>query len=348
VQLSDRYAEKFADSAFSTSFQYMEALGWFWQRAYQPAIDSATVVATGDSRDRDFARYMLGQIYHAQGKPAEAIDWYNDVRTLYPDAAEAIEHFRHKSLALPEVSIFKPGEDVSITLDYRNLADASLQVYKVDLMKLYLREKNLSNITEVNLAGIAPQHIESFSLGDGKDYADRTRTAQLDLEDEGAYLVICRGDDLFTSGLVLITPLEIDVDEDATSGRVRVNVVDAVGDVRPADVHVKVVGSQNAVFESGDTDLRGIFVADGIQGTVTAIARDADARYAFYRGEAWLGAPAQSGRGRNTIDTRAKNIEVDYTGNLRQQQLELQRSNRANFDAYRRAGEKGVEVQKAR
>ncbi len=348
VQLSKRYAEKFADSTFGTSFQYMEALGWFWQRAYQPAIDSATVVATGDSRDRDFARYMLGQIYHAQGKPAEAIDWYEDVRTQYADAAQAIEHFQHKSLTLPEVSLFKPGEDVAIALEYRNIADASLQVYKVDLMKLYLREKNLSNITEVNLAGISPQHLESFSLGDGKDYQDRMRTAQLELNDEGAYLVICRGDDLFASGLVLITPLEIDVDEDPVSGRVRVNVVDAVDSLRPADVHVKVVGSENAAFESGDTDLRGIFVADGIQGTVTAIARDADARYAFYRGETWLGPQVQSGRERNNIDVRVNDIDVDYKGNLRQQQLELQRSNRANFDAYRRAGEKGVEVQKAR
>ena len=50
----------------------------------------------------------------------------------------------------------------------------------------------------------------------------------LDLEGEGAYLVICRGDDLFSSGLVLITPLDIEVQEDAVSGRVRVNVRDVV------------------------------------------------------------------------------------------------------------------------
>lgn len=347
VRLAGAHAEQFADSDFETSFQYMEALGWFWQRAYSEALEAARIVADGDSRDRDFARYILGQIYHAEGQPGQAIGWYEKVSELYPDAGEAIEYFRRKAISLDEVSIFKPGEPVEIALDYRNIKDTSLQVYKVDLMKLYLREKNLSNITEVNLAGIAPQLVTSFELGDGLDYVDKERTAQLDLTEEGAYLVICRGDNLFASGLVLITPLEIEVQEDAASGRVRVNLTNAVDAVRPAEVHVKVIGSASGTFESGETDLRGIFVADGVSGTVTAIARDADARYAFYRGETWIGAPQAPQAGQQIMQQR-KAPAVDYNMNLRQQQMELQLQNRADFDAYRRGGSKGVEVQKAK
>ena len=86
--------------------------------------------------------------------------------------------------------------------------------------------------------------------------------------------------------------------EDATSGRVRVTVKDKVADKYADDVHVKVIGSANREFVSGETDLRGIFVADAIRGTSTIIARAEKNRYAFYRGKTSLGrvAPAPSTR----------------------------------------------------
>ena len=48
------------------------------------------------------------------------------------------------------------------------------------------------------------------------------------------------------------------------------------------DVHVKVIGSGNEDFVSGQTDLRGVFVADGIRGGATVIALAGPSRYAFY------------------------------------------------------------------
>lgn len=55
-----------------------------------------------------------------------------------------------------------------------------------------------------------------------------------------------------------------------------------------SDVHVKVIGSRNSDFNSGETDLRGVFVAQSIQGTSTVIASAGD-RYAFFRGQLELG-----------------------------------------------------------
>ena len=115
--------------------------------------------------------------------------------------------------------------DIKIKIDYRNIKEAALEIYKVDLMKLYLREKNLSNITAVDLAGIDPESSMKIPLGDGADFADKIKKAKLPIKEEGAYLVICRGDDLFTSGLVLITPLKLEIQEDA-AGSVRVTVRD--------------------------------------------------------------------------------------------------------------------------
>jgi tetratricopeptide (TPR) repeat protein len=346
IGLSEAYKSQFGDSEFTSSFQYMIALGHFWERNYEPALAAARVVADGDSRDRDFARYILGQIHHAQGDPARAIDWYTRVSTIYPDAREAIDYFQQKSIALEEVSIFRPGEPVVVDLGYRNIKEAHLQVYKVDLMKLYLREKNLSKITQVNLAGIEPQLVERISLGDGRDYVEKEHGTALNLSDEGAYLVICRGDDLFTSGLVLITPLKIEVQEDAVSGRVRINLIDEVKQLRPAGVHVKAIGAADTTFRSGETDLRGIFIADGLRGPVTAIARDAEARYAFYRGESWLGPPETAAQ--QAMPPAMMTAPVDYQGNLRQQNDMLQRAYNADWDRMRRSGQKGVQVDQAK
>lgn len=345
VSMSERFGGRYDKSRFASSFQYMAALGYFWQRQYEPAITAAGLVANGESEDRDFARYILGQIYHAQGDPVHAIEWYTTVDETYPDAKEAIDFFQRKHVALDEVHRVLPGEPVRITLSYRNIAEATLRVYKVDLMKLYLREKNLSQITGINLAGIEPLVIETVSLGDGRDYVDKEREVALDLEDEGAYLVICRGDNLFTSGLVLITPLKIEVQEDATSGRVRVNLIDETTGLRPAGIHVKAVGSADQTFRSGETDLRGVFVADGLRGEATAIARAGESRYAFYRGERWLGAPASAQIHQGPAEK--KQIEVDYKSNLERQNLELQMNYRADWDKQRRAGQRGVEVRKA-
>jgi hypothetical protein len=184
-----------------------------------------------------------------------------------------------------------PGKPVEVELDFRNVTQCEMKVYRIDLMKFGLLERNLSGIVNINLAGIHPCHETAIALGDGKDYRDRKHTLPLPIKDEGAYLVVCRGGDLYASGLVLITPLKIDVQEDAASGRVRTTVKDAAKDAYLSRVHVKVIGSENRDFVSGQTDLRGVFVADGIQGRTTVIAQASGGRYALYRGAARIGPP---------------------------------------------------------
>ena len=343
VQLCQLNQARYPESDLLSSFQYMEALGFFSLHAHEKAIGAATTVASSESEDRDFARYILGQIYHVQEKPEQAIAWYNKVRKIYPDANESIAHFEAQRIALPEVTIKRPDTDVVLTLKYRNIKTAVIQVYRVDLMKLYLREKNLSQVTQARLMGIAPEVSQTVPLGDGKDYIDKSREINLPLTEEGAYLVICRGDNLFTSGLVLITPLEIEVQEGTVSGRVRVNVRDTVAGKYQSKVHVKAVGSAAGRFISGETDLRGIFIADGLRGTATVIARDDENRYAFHRGTSWLGTPhgkAQSAR-QNTRPREA----TDYRRHLERKNRAIQSTNVRMFDRLRRNARSGVQVQ---
>src|SRR4029077_8029068 len=126
-----------------------------------------------------------------------------------------------------------------VTLDYRNIAEADVKVYPVDLMRLYLTRRNLDQVAGIDLAGITPLFETTIKLGDGSDYDDKARTVALPLTKEGAYLVMIRGDELYASGIVLVTPLELEVLEEAGSGRVRVRVRDAASKEPVPKVQVK-------------------------------------------------------------------------------------------------------------
>jgi hypothetical protein len=171
-------------------------------------------------------------------------------------------------------------------LDFRNVASCDLKVYRIDLMKFALLRQNLGGISRINLAGIEPHQEATIKLGDGKDYRDRTHNLSLDLKDEGAYLVVCRGDSLFASGLVLLTPLEVEVQHDAASREVRATVKDATTGKYVHQADVKVIGVGNSDFVSGVTDRRGLLVAQGVVGSPTVIARAGAGKYAFHRDEA--------------------------------------------------------------
>ena len=292
----DQYAERYPESRLIDSYWYITGYSQFALGQHEEALATCRKVADvkfpaengGADRDADNkweAVYILGQVYHSLGRPGEAITEYERVRERFADAAEAIESFTRKDVALDEVTTLHPGDDRQIELNFRNIPEASIKVYRIDLMKFGLMQRNLDRITAINLAGIRPHFEETIDLGDGNDYRDRDQIVNLPLEEEGAYLVVCRGENLYASGLVLVSPLELEVQEDAASGRVRVTVRDVAEDAYVDDVDVKVIGSANEEFISGETDLRGLFIADNVQGTSTVIARIDENRYAFHRGQ---------------------------------------------------------------
>ena len=108
---------------------------------------------------------------------------------------------------LEEISEFRPGETVTLELKYRNVDQAEVLAYRVDLMTLALREKDLSRVTEVKLSGISPTvstTVELGQTGPGGGALPAVHEVELPLEEVGAYLVLVRGGDVHTSGLVLL------------------------------------------------------------------------------------------------------------------------------------------------
>ncbi len=316
TKLAPRYAALYPKSSFLDSFQYADALSRFQLGEFDRAIEVATKIAAATypdanglvqtSPNRWQALYILGQIHDARRQPAQAIEFYLQVADRFSDAADAVAALGRKTLKLPEVTILRPGTPLgqavnlnptpgksagTVALTYRNITEVDLKVYPVDLMRLYLTRRNLDAIAGIDLAGITPLYEATVPLGPGLNYAEATRNLDLPLAKEGAYLVMVRGGDLYASGIVLVSPIELEVTEESQAGRVRVVVRDAESHRFVPKVQVKVIGSNNPTFTDNRTDLRGVAVAEGINGQVTAVARNGAGQYAFYRGTESIGAP---------------------------------------------------------
>jgi uncharacterized protein YfaS (alpha-2-macroglobulin family)/TolA-binding protein len=296
IARAQAYAARYPKSEFVDSYWYLVGYSHFAAGRSEEALEMCRKVAemkrrdeaTGRetaSRNRERAIYILGQIYHSLGKAADAIREYTRVATQIPDAKKAIDYFAHRAIDLPEVTTIRPGEPAKVTLKFRNVPTVDVKAYRIDLMKFSLLRQNLSAITSINLAGIRPLHETAVTLGDGKDYRDREHELTLPIQDEGAYLVVCRGDNLHASGFVLVSPLKIEVQEEASSGQVRATVKNVKDDKFAAGVHVKIIGSRDGEFKAGETDLRGVFATEPVAGNTTVIAQADSDRYAFYRGK---------------------------------------------------------------
>jgi tetratricopeptide (TPR) repeat protein len=309
VKAAARFAATYPKSPFLDSFQYSQALADFHLGRFDEAVTLAEKIASATYKDAAGAEtpspnkwqavLILGQIFDARRMPAKALEYYRQAADQFTDAADAVTYFTRKALKVDEVTVVRPPAEPNadakarVTLSYRNVPSVDVTVHPVDLMQLYLVRRNLDAIAGVDLAGITPVIEQTVALGSGEDYEDKKKDIELPLTRNGAYLVMIRGGDLYASGVVLVSPLEVNVLEEPGPGRVRVVVRDARTGEPVGRVQVKVVAAADPDFHSGETDLRGVFSAEGLHGAATVVVRRGTAEYAFHRGEIALGQAPQ-------------------------------------------------------
>ena len=292
-KLAEEFAGRYQTPTFNDAFVYTQAVAeWTMgndKKSTELLEGIANAVYTDPSgrktysENRELAFYILAQIHHAKRDFVNAATYYERVRTVFADADLVLEGFRRRALAVDEVTEVSPGDKAKFELHYRNLDQAELLVYPVDLMTLYLREKNLAGITSVNLAGIEPVIRRSVKLPDNGSMRQQDYEVELKLPEAGAYLVICRSESIHASGMILVSDFELEVAMVGTQG-VRVQAVDRENGKYLRDVDVRVIGANDSNFISGRTDPRGLYLADGFHGAATVIARHGGRHYAFYRG----------------------------------------------------------------
>ena len=285
------------------------------------------------SNETNTAIHMAGKILHAAGDLDRALEEYERVKESFGDAVKSIEFLTEKGLSVDEVSMFQAEEPASVTLRHKNLDEVDLRVYKVDLMTFYLSERDLERMTRINLAGIAPVIYRTLSVEDSKRFEWNEMKLDLPFEEPGAYLVVVESNGVLASGMVLRSDLEIEVQEDAQQGIVRVNARAGSPPKFAKGVKVKVRGNRNDRFVSGETDLRGVFTAADIQGVATVLAQAGD-QYGFYRGTQSLGQP----REKADREMRARKKAEAKAGAVRQI-LELDAPSRSNTERLSRVQE---------
>jgi hypothetical protein len=355
-ELAGALARRFKEPRFSDPFLYSRAVAEWSLGHDDVAMQMLERIATVEyvdaagrktpSVNRALAWYILGQIHHARREADLAVACYEKVKEQFQDAREALQGIRERELALPEVSLARPGEKAKLSISSRNLGTAELLVYPVDLMTLCLREKNLSRIADVNLAGIEPVVRASVELAGARSaFVQGEQQVELDLPKAGAYLVLARAEEHHASGLVLVTPLDLQVKEDAV-GRVRTHVLKHSDGTFVRDVDVKVIGSQNDAFVAGESDPRGLFVADGVHGVATVIARRGADEYAFWRGSTFLGAPVQQDEeARSKAPAEVERGEAgDYLKNVLDLNRDLQNKRQQQLREEIRKDRKGVQL----
>jgi hypothetical protein len=239
-------------------------------------------------------------------------------------------------------------------------------VYPVDLMKLYLMRRNLDEVASVNLAGIKPFHEKEVDVSKGPEFRDRESDVVIPVGKEGAYLIVAKADGIEASGLVVLSDLKLEVQEDTRSGRLRVTVRNEKKEAFEEDAHVKVVGSESESFVSGDTDLRGVFEAGGLIGNATVIVKKGTS-YAFFRGES-VHRPVEAMRrrarrgealfGRGSRQPAAAAQVLTLTEQVSNQELleealalsnkAIQQKNIKDLHSRTRTKQKGMQAQQAR
>ncbi len=274
---------RFPETDLSPAIAYLQAFAHFKLGQYGPSLKLCRQVVdeSPDQENQDMARYIMAQIFHARGQLERALPLYRMVRDSFRDAEETVRESQKTLLVVPEVITVPPGKRPTLTMTVRNLERINLRAYRVDPMSLYLVKGSLSDLSEVNLAGIKPVLATTLRL---KKRVGITREEKepLRLPGKGAYLLLLHAGSHAEHSLVMVGGLSLDVTEIADEGRVRVTVRTARGKPLPG-ARVQLKGTEDERFIVGQTDLRGIFIASDINGAVTVIARDAGA-FGLYRG----------------------------------------------------------------
>jgi len=359
AEVSGILAEVFRDSQHLDSFRYTRAVALWSLNQQDEALELLQKIAdaqystpaggTRPSENRELALYIIGQIHHAANRTTDAKKYYEEVSDLFEDAAASLARFRARELQLDEISEFRPGETVEIELRYRNIEEAEILAYKVNLMTLALREQDLSRVTEVNLSGISPtvrSTVELGKIGAGGGAMKVDQMVTLPIDELGAYLIIVRGNDVHTSGLVLINQMELVVEDN--QGSLRIQSIDPVIDTLIPDVQVRVL-DQGAI-QSGSTDRRGLYISESRGTSATVIARRGTSDYAFFRGTSPTGqvdiTPDATGAGQ--FGSEFKNLEVrDYLQNVIQSNFDNRGSRSGAWKNELKKVRTGVQIKQA-
>lgn len=272
----------FVDHAF-----FYSTLAKYEEKKYDEALASGERLLAwrkkapnGDLYESEFVpqvRHMFAKIYHLKGDIRKAVEYYRQVANNFEDARDALDFFTAKEVHVDEVIAAPPGK-VQAKVRWRNLEKLTLRFYPVDLLLLFMKEKDLRQVAQVDLTGVAPRKQLETKLS-GKPYEWNETGVALPVEEKGAYLVVAKADEIDVSALLILTDLDVKVQR--IGDKVRVYAATRKDGKPAGDAYVTVSDGQR-ILGRGRTDARGVFEARGANGAVSVVA-EKEGNYALYR-----------------------------------------------------------------
>jgi len=322
------FINRFPDSQFLDDYLYLsglalysanridEAMPLLERVAYEKFKDSEGVLK--DSPNKLYALRFIAQSYHSKGEIEKAIEVYNQIKNSFVDAQRSIEILQEQVVEIDDVITSKVSEPTVMSVKHKNIDKITVKIYNVDFIILALTEKNLSDVTKVNLSGISPTVENEYTLKYDKNYLPSETDITLPIEEKGAYLVVVRSLAGERSSIVIKSNLKIDVLE-SSNGRVRVTITD-VNSNFISGVKMYFIGSKDSSFKVTETDLRGMAEVEGINGNVMVVG-GINGEYVFYRSPKYISG---------------KQYETEVINNLKQineQRDAVQKTNQSILDS---------------
>ncbi len=346
------YTKRYPKSKFLDGYKYIAAHALFRKGDYRLAHDLSKSVAYDKfpggadgglrvSENKNFAILMLAKIYHHQRKFVRALEEYEKTSDHFEEAKRSIEFIKEKKIQLKEVTQIPENKESKIELKFKGVNKVSLKLFKVNFMILALKEKDLTNVTKINLSGIKPFFEKDYVLETEIPYTPMKKVIDLPIKDVGAYLLVFKTKDVQGSGIILKSNLTFDAIEKTESGRVRITVLDEE-DRFVKGVNIKFIGSAKNQYKSSKTDLRGTAEVDHFP-NLALVVGERKGHYCFYRGK----QPIIKTRVRQRPRPRPKKpLESLY--NIKKQRRSIQQKNREYWSNQNEEAEdvKGVKIQK--
>ncbi|MCG3136014.1 MAG: Outer membrane protein assembly factor BamD [Planctomycetes bacterium] len=284
------FLRRHAESHYADDVTLLVAQGHFQAGDYDAALAASKSLLDGrfpvqndpkrrePSEFRTQAIHLAAKVAHLRGQFPQAIDLYRQVAGLFPDAADALAFLTREGLELREVETALPGESARILVRRRNVAEARFDVYAVDFMILYAVRRNLSAMNRIDLSGIEPvQRVTAAGRGNPSQWTEDF--VEVPVKDRGVYLVVGRAGGHEASSVLLVSDLELSVQE--SGGRLRVYATDRRTGKSVPEVYVKV-GDGSTIRAQGFTDARGVLDVPAVEGSFSVVA-EKDGNVALWR-----------------------------------------------------------------
>jgi hypothetical protein len=331
------------------AFEFQRAVAALAQRRFDDALTTARrVVAARTHFPADpvierlaaQGRHVEAQVLQVTGDYEGARAAYAEVKDRFADAASELEFLDRAGIEVPALTTVRGAEPMRLSAKVRGQAKSiEIQVYRVDLRLLYLKQRGFDHLRDVRLAGLPPYATFSIPVPAASAQA---LLLDLDLAEPGAYLLALRAGDQQTRSIAIRSDLALDVRDDPTRG-VRVHLWRGDAKTPVEGATVTFFDAATGRFITHRADVRGVAELTEATGPVALIA-ESGGHYAFFQGTTTR-APAGPRENADKPGKDGHQTEDDAQNELLQ---DAQFRNDATWKQNTNRRQLGVEVQRAK